>query len=139
MILLDTNVVSEPAKPRPDLRVMRWIDAQVVESLHLSTTVLAEWLTGVERLPAGRRRREMEELIHQMMQELIGTRVLSFDRMAAEVHAKLMSSAAANGVTVSFADCQIAAIAKLHDLTVATRDVTPFLAMGVRVINPWES
>ncbi|WP_263380774.1 type II toxin-antitoxin system VapC family toxin [Granulicella paludicola] len=139
MILLDTNVISEPAKPLPDARVMRWIDAQTVESLYVSSTVLAEWLTGVEKLPQGRRRREMEELIHQMLQELIGPRVLSFDRVAAEIHAKLMAEAGAKGVTVSFADCQIAAVAKLHDLTVATRDTGPFLAMGVRVIDPWEA
>jgi toxin FitB len=139
MILLDTNVVSEPARPIPDPRVMNWIDAQAVESLYLSSTVLAEWLTGVEKLPHGRRRQEMEELIHQMLKELIGTRVLSFDRMAAELHVKLMTSADAKGIVVSFADCQIAAVAKLHDLTVATRDTRPFVAMGVRVINPWES
>jgi predicted nucleic acid-binding protein len=138
MILLDTNVVSEPAKPRPDLRVMNWLDSQAVESLYLSTTVLAEWLTGVERLPAGRRRTEMERIIEDMLKELIGPRVLVFDQTAAEIHAKLTARASRAGQTVGFADCQIAAVASLHGLTVATRDTEPFVVMGLRVINPFE-
>ena len=138
MILLDTNVISEPIKPQPEPRVVRWINAQVIESLYLPSVALAEWLTGVERLPTGRRKSEMESLIRDLLEELIGPRVLSFDREAAEVHSHLLASSEAKGVVVSFADCQIAAIAMVHGLSVATRDTAPFLAMGVPIINPWE-
>jgi len=117
---------------------MAWIDSQVVESLHLSTPVLAKWLTGVERMPKGLRRSEMERLVHDLLRELIGPRVLTFDQEAAKVHSTLMSRTAAKGLAISFADCQIASIAVVHGLTVATRDVSPFIAMGVPVINPWD-
>jgi len=137
VILLDTNVISEPVKPLPDPRVLEWINAQVIESLYLPSVALAEWLTGVELLPIGRRKSEMESLIHDLLTELIGSRVLSFDREAAEVHSRLMAKSATAGANASFADCQIAAIALVHNLTVATRDTGPFVAMGVPTINPW--
>ncbi|MDQ2925418.1 MAG: type II toxin-antitoxin system VapC family toxin [Acidobacteriota bacterium] len=137
MILLDTNVISEPVKPRPEPQVLAWINSQVIEALHLPSPALAEWLTGVECLPAGRRKREMEALIHDLLNELIGARVLPFDRQAAEEHAKLVARAAARGKPVSFADAQIAAIASVHGFTVASRDTEPFVAMDIPVINPW--
>jgi hypothetical protein len=56
MILLDTNVVSEPVCQHPDRRVLDWLDAQAIESLYLSTISLAELLLGIESLPVGRRR-----------------------------------------------------------------------------------
>jgi predicted nucleic acid-binding protein len=59
MILLDTNVVSEPMRPMPDRRVMNWLDAQAIETLFLSTISLAELLLGIESLPTGRRRRAL--------------------------------------------------------------------------------
>jgi predicted nucleic acid-binding protein len=138
MILLDTNVVSEPLKPQPDAQLLKWINAQVIESLFLPSVVLAEWLTGVEKLPTGRRKTEMELLIHDFLGEVIGPRILPFDRQAAEVHATLMAKTSVIGKTPSFADCQIAAIAVVHRFTVATRDTAPFLVMGVPVIDPWQ-
>jgi hypothetical protein len=139
VILLDTNVISEPVKPQPDPRVLEWINAQVIESLYLPSVALAEWLTGVELLPTGRRKSEMELLIHDLLKELIGPRVLPFDREAAEVHSRLMAKSAAIGANASFADCQIAAIAIAHNLTVATRDTGPFMAMDIPTINPWHA
>ena len=63
MILLDTNVVSEPLKPIPDPGVMAWLDAQIIETLYLSTTALAEILTGIEGMPHGRRRQIAESTV----------------------------------------------------------------------------
>jgi predicted nucleic acid-binding protein len=139
MILLDTNVVSEPLKPRPDPHVLAWIDSQAIEVLHLPSTALAEWLTGVERMTQSRRRSELKALIEDLLAMLIGPRFLTFDSEAARRHSKLMAHAAAKGKVVSFADCQIAAIATVHGLTVATRDVAPFISMDVPYINPWDA
>jgi predicted nucleic acid-binding protein len=139
MILLDTNVISEPLKPLPSRKVVDWLDAQMPDTLYLSATAYAESLTGFERMPEGRRRTDLIAAFSRLIVAVIGDRVIPFNQASAGVHAKLMAGAAAKGVTVSFADCQIAAVAKLHDLTVATRDTGPFLAMGVRVIDPWEA
>jgi predicted nucleic acid-binding protein len=138
MIVLDTNVISEPLKPRPDARVVAWLVAQDPETLYLTATSLSELLVGIEILPAGKRKRAMMAAVQQTLDRLFADRFLSFDREAAVAFALLGSRAAATGYSISTADCQIAAIAAVHGFAVATRDTAPFLAVGVRVINPWE-
>lgn len=138
MILLDTNVVSEPLKPLPEVRVLGWLDAQIIETLFMPTPVLAEFLTGIEGMPVGKRRTIAETTAMKILESLVGPRFLPFDQRAAEVHPLLRMKAQRQGKPVTFADCQIAAIASVHNLTVATRDVEPFIAMGIPVINPWD-
>lgn len=138
MILLDTNVISEPMKPVPEPKVLAWLDAQPLETLYLPAPGLAEMLTGIRRLPQGKRRRRMEEIAETIRAQITDSRVLSFDQPAAIKHAELMIMAERKGVVLTFADCQIASIAILHNLTVATRDTGPFLAAGLHVINPWQ-
>jgi predicted nucleic acid-binding protein len=137
MIVLDTNVISEPLKPRADPAVLRWLDAQDPETLYLTATNLAEILIGIALLPAGKRKRGMEVAMQSLLAKLFAGRFLSFDREAAIAFALLGSRAAAKGYSISVADCQIAAIAAVHGFAVATRDTAPFLAAGVPVINPW--
>jgi toxin FitB len=139
MIVLDTNVISEPLKPRADPRVIRWLDAQEPETLYLTATTLSEVLFGIALLPAGKRKRGMEQAIQTLLTKLFAGRFLSFDREAAIAFALLGSRAAAKGYSISVADCQIAAIAAVQGFTVATRDTAPFLAAGVPVNNPWVS
>jgi len=138
MIVLDTNVISEPLKPLADQRVVRWLDAQDPERLYLTATVLSELLLGIALLPAGKRKRGMELAMESLQAKLFADRLLSFDREAAIAFALMGSRAAARGYSISVADCQIAAIAAVHGFAVATRDTAPFLAAGVAVINPWE-
>jgi predicted nucleic acid-binding protein len=138
MIVLDTNVISEPLKPRADQAVIRWLDSQDPETLYLTATNLAEILIGIALLPAGKRKRGMEPAMQSLLAKLFADRFLSFDREAAIAFALLGSRAAAKGYSISVADCQIAAIAAVHRFTVATRDTAPFLAAGVPVVNPWE-
>ena len=139
MIVLDTNVISEPLKPRADPRVIRWLDAQEPETLYLTATTLSEVLIGIALLPAGKRKRGMELAMQSLQTKLFAGRCLSFDREAAIAFALLGSRAAAKGYSISVADCQIAAIAAVHGFTVATRDTAPFRAAGVPIVNPWES
>ena len=138
MILLDTNVISEPMKPLPDRNVIAWLDSQELETLHTSSTALAELLEGVRRLPHGKRRDAVESTVQRTLETLIGSRVLAFDRAAAEYYATRIITARGRGVDVKQADGQIASVAATHRFIVATRDVRPFIAMGVKVINPWE-
>ncbi len=138
MILLDTNVVSEPIKARGEPRVVAWLDAQAAESLYLSATSLDELLVGIARLPAGRRRDGLDDALANLLDRLFGPRILAFDRDAARALAGLSLRAQARGEALSFADGQIAAIAQVHGLTVATRDRQPFEAVGVPVLDPWQ-
>ena len=138
MIVLDTNVISEPLKPRADTMVIRWLDAQDPETLYLTAIALSEVLIGIALLPAGRRKRGMELAMQSLHTKLFAGRFLSFDREAAIAFALLGGRAAAKGYSISVADCQIAAIAAVHGFAVATRDTAPFIAAGVPVINPWE-
>ena len=138
MIVLDTNVISEPLRPRADPAVVRWLDAQDPETLYLTATALSELLIGIALLPAGKRKRGMELAMQSLQTRLFADRFLSFDREAAIAFALLGSRAAAKGFASSVADCQIAAIAAVHGFAVATRYTAPFLAAGVSVINPWD-
>lgn len=138
MIILDTNVISEPLKPRANPLVVRWLDAQHPDTLYLTAVTLSEVLIGIALLPAGKRKRGMELDAQSLQMKLFADRFLPFDRKAAITFALLGSRAAAKGYPISVADCQIAAIAAVHGFAVATRDTAPFVAAGVPVINPWE-
>ncbi|MGH7060962.1 MAG: type II toxin-antitoxin system VapC family toxin [Stellaceae bacterium] len=137
MILLDTNVVSEPIRRHPDSRVLDWLDAQVIESLYLSTVSLAELLLGAENLPVGRRRTALAAALEQKIADLFGDRILPFDVPAAEAYAKIVVGARSQGHAISIADGQIAGIAAANGLRIASRDELPFHAAGFVVINPW--
>lgn len=139
MIILDTNVVSEPLKPGANPVVESWLDQQVAETLYLTATSLAELRTGVEYLPNGKRRTVLNEALCRLLASLFTGRILAFDEKAANTYARLVSRARPEGRVLSVADAQIAAIAMVHGFTVATRDTTPFMAAGVPIINPWES
>ena len=139
MIILDTNVVSEPLKPRFDPAVEAWLDRQPAETLYLTATSLAELRTGVALLPAGKRKAGFDKALSELLANIFAGRILAFDRDAAEAYATLVSRARRAGRTLSVGDAQIAAIAITHRFIVATRDTTPFVAAGVTVINPWEA
>jgi hypothetical protein len=139
VIVLDTNVISEPVKPLADPVVVAWLDRQPKETLYLRAPVLMEVLLGITLLPGGKRKRGMTTAVLVMLANYFADRFLAFEREAAVVYASLASRASARGYSISVADCQIAAIAAVHGFTVATRDTAPFRAAGVPVINPWES
>jgi len=137
VILLDTNVVSEPMRPKPDRNVLAWLDAQAAESLYLSTVSLAELLLGIESLPAGKRRKALAAALDEQIIALFGERIVPFGLAAAATYAKIVTRARRHGHLIAVADAQIAAIAASHQFSVATRDEAPFQAAGVPIINPW--
>lgn len=138
MILLDTNVISEPLRVAPDARVVQWLDAQPVETVFISVITVAELRYGLARLPAGRRSRALrEQLETQVLPAFVG-RTLAFDLSATQVYADLMAKGHAAGSSIAMADGMIAAIASANGMAVATRDTAAFLAAGVAVIDPWQ-
>jgi predicted nucleic acid-binding protein len=137
VIVLDTNVVSEPLRPQPDAAVLRWLDDQDPRTLYLTATTAAELLSGIEALPAGRRRKDLQEAIEAQVFPLFAGRVLPFDERAAAVFARVNAQATAAGNRISFADGTIASIALAHGFMLATRNIKDFRGTGVQLVNPW--
>ncbi len=137
MILVDTNVISEPLRKAPDARVIEWIDAQPIETLYLSAVTVAEIRFGVASLSAGKRRDRLHENLETRVLPLFAGRVLAFDLSASQTYADLMARARAAGMAIGAADGYIAATAAANGMAVATRDTAAFEAAGVPVINPW--
>ena len=137
MIILDTNVISEAMKPDPNPAVKAWLNNQAVETLYLSTIVLAELLFGVAALPTGKHKSKRTAALNGIT-ELFGDRVLLFDIPTAQAYAQLMAEGRLAGKAISAADGYIAAMAITNGMMVSTRDVQPFQVAGVQVINPWK-
>ena len=139
MILLDTNVISEPLRQAPEARVIDWIDAQPLETLYLSTITVAELRAGVALLPSGKRKAGLHENLEKRVLPLFTGRVLSFDLPCTQAYAELIAKSRQAGLAIAAADGYIAAIAAANGFIVATRDISPFEAAGAKVINPWKS
>ena len=137
MIVLDTNVISEPLRPAPENRVTEWINAQALETLYLSAITVAEVRFGLASLPAGKRRDRLQASLKKQVLPLFAGRVLPFDMSASQAYSELMAKARAAGLAIGAVDGYIAATAVANGMMVATRDVSPFLAAGLDVINPW--
>jgi len=137
MILLDNNIISEPWKPKPDPHILAWIDAQAIETLFLSAVTVAELRFGIATMPDGKRRKILDERLEGELLAVFAGRVLPFDLDASRAYASLMSKAKTAGLAINMADAYIAAIAASRGLTIATRDVAPFHAAGIPIINPW--
>lgn len=138
MIILDTNVVSEPLKPGPDAAVLAWLNAQAPQSLFITSISLAELFAGIDNLPDGHRRRALAQSLSAQLLALFADRVLSFDARAASAFANVNTHAKRAGNPMGFADGCIAAIAQAHDFAVATRNQRDFQGAGIRLINPWD-
>ncbi|MGQ0708761.1 MAG: type II toxin-antitoxin system VapC family toxin [Rhodoferax sp.] len=137
MILLDTNVVSEPLRHAPEACVIEWIDAQALETLYLSAMTVAELRAGVALLPAGKRRAALHENLERHVLPLFAGRVLPFDLACTNAYAELLARVRKAGSGIETADACIAAVAHANGFAVATRDTSPFQAAGLTVINPW--
>ena len=137
MILVDTNVVSEPLRRAPEPRVAEWLDAQALETLYLSAITVAELRFGVRSLPAGRRRERLHEDLEGRVLPMFAGRVLSFDLAASQAYAELMAKARSEGQPIPVSDAYIAATAAANGMLVATRDIAPFEAAGLKTVDPW--
>lgn len=139
MILLDTNVISEPQRREPNARVLEWLDAQALETLYLSVITVAELRAGIALMPDGKRRDSLHENLEKRLLPMFANRVLSFDMACTKAYAELLAKSRAAGLAVELADALIAAVALANGFAVATRDTRPFEAAGVNVTSPWEA
>ncbi|MEZ0578329.1 type II toxin-antitoxin system VapC family toxin [Nocardioides sp. MH1] len=135
--MLDTNVISELFRPRPEPRVVAWLEALTGE-VAITAVTLAELLAGVRRLPEGRRKVLLSASIDAALQPYRDTRaVLPFDADAADRYADVLLAREQAGLAISTADAEIAAICLARGAACATRNAKDFVATGVRLIDPW--
>ncbi len=136
MIVLDTNVLSEPLRKMPAQKVVEWLDNQSAETLYITAVNRAELRFGVLRLPNGKRKNALAAQIERVL-ELFEDRTLEFDSAAADKLAQIAAECEKNGKRALAPDAYIAACAAAHGFAVATRNVNHFQHLGVRVIDPW--
>ena len=135
MIVVDTNVWSEPLRPEPDPRVLAWMRAHAGE-LHMPALVVHELLFGLELLPTGGRRERLAAQIDATINGL-ADRVLTYDSDVAATHARLRARARSAGREPSAQNGQIAAHAAHASAPLATRNTSDFTDLGITLINPW--
>lgn len=136
--LLDTNVLSELRKPRPEPRVLAFVAEQPLEALYVSTVTLAEIRFGIERVTDAARRAELRAWLTNKVRPMFEQRVLPVSDDVMLVWRLLVDEGRKGGHTFSQPDLIIAATAAHHGLTVVTRDVSEFERAKVPVLNPWE-
>ena len=139
MMILDTNVVSEQARPRPNPVVIQWIADQPRANLFITAVTEAELRYGIALMPAGERRETLEHQTEKMLRKDFAGKILPFDSAAAQAYPEIAVSRRRAGRPIKQHDCQIAAIARVHNAIVATRNVTDFTDCGVELINPWST
>ena len=138
MIILDTNVVSEIFKPKPDPAAAGWLMAQPKERCFLTAISKSELLFGLACMPDGRRKRDLADVMQAFFEVELLTLVLAFEGSDAEHYADILASRKRLGRRIGELDAQIAAIARRRSYNVATRNVSDFEHCGVEIINPWE-
>jgi toxin FitB len=137
MILLDTNVISEVMKPNPEPRITIWIDSHPLDDLCTSAIVAAEILSGLDLMPAGKRRNELRDKAEIMFSSFFSGRIFAFNLDGARAYGKIVNAARKAGKPMDEMDALIAATALAHEATLATRNTSHFEQCGVNLVNPW--
>jgi predicted nucleic acid-binding protein len=135
--LLDTNVVSESTKPRPNAGVIAWLADVDEDSVFLSVITLTELRYGVERLAPGRRRRQLDRWLQKELPERFEGRILPIDAIVADSCGKLVARTEALGRPIEARDAYIAATAQVYRLTLVTRNISHFETTIKSVLTPW--
>lgn len=138
MIIADTNVVSEFMRDSPDPTVLAWAEGVDPADLAICVVTVEEIERGLGRLPGGKRRRDLEQRWHQLVDAFRDT-IAVYDVSAARVTAQILVEAEAGGRPMALADAQIAGICVSSGSTLATRNVRDFDRVPeLEVINPFD-
>jgi predicted nucleic acid-binding protein len=139
MVILDTNVISALMHQRPPLRVREWLDRQAELSVWTTSITVFEIRTGIEILPAGRRRRSLLSEFQRVIAEDLERRIVPFDAAAADAAALLVAARRRTGLAGELRDTMIAGIAIASHATLATRNTRHFADLPVAVVDPWNA
>lgn len=136
--LLDTNVVSEWTKPHPDTGVVNWLSKIDEDRVFLSVVTFAELRHGIERLPAGKRRKQLDEWLRGELPLRFEQRILPVDGAVADEWGRLVARQDSLGRPIHAMDALIGATAQVHALTLVTRNASDFEASVKSLVNPWK-
>ncbi len=137
--LLDTNCVSELVAPKPEPRVIEWVDAADEATLYLSVLTLGEIRKGVASLPQSKRRTRLESWLEVDLQARFAGRIVPIDAAISDRWGSISAEAKRRGKVLPVIDGLLAATALHHNLTVVSRNASDFGQSLVRVLNPWDA
>lgn len=137
--LLDTNVISEWIKPRPDAGVVAWLGAADEDDLYLSVLAFAEIRLGIELLPQGPKRVRIAAWLDDDLAVRFERQIVGIDRTIAEAWARIVARGRARGAPPPVLDAFLAATALVHDMTLVTRNERDLAALDVPILNPWQT
>jgi toxin FitB len=138
VIVLDTNVLSEAMRTRPDKTVATWLSGPYADDAYTTAISVGEILTGIGMLPRGKRRDRLRQITERLLEEL-KDRVLAYDTHAATIYAQLHEKRRIAGRPLSVEDGMIASICARENARLATRNVRDFADLEIELVNPWES
>lgn len=137
--LLDTNVLSEVRRSKPQLSVLQWLDEVDEDRVYVSVITLSEIRRGIDLMDAGQKRDTLARWLSHDLLERFSDRIVPIDIQTALIWGKLMASAKKAGFTRSTMDGFIAATALSRDLTLVTRNTKDFHDLGMTIVNPWNA
>lgn len=135
--LLDTNVISEATRLRPDANVIAWLDTTDEDRLFLSVATLAELSRGVEAMATGKKQRNLREWLLADLIPRFDDRILPVDAPTSLLWGAMLVRSQQAGRDIGAIDALLAATAERHDLTLATRNIKDFAGLELPLVNPW--
>lgn len=139
-IILDTNVLSELMRPKPNPLVVEWFARHTTANFYVTAITRSEILLGIALLPAGKRRDALSDAAERMFREDFFGNCLPFDELSATTYAPVVANRRRSGFSITTEDAQIAAIALSHKLPLATRNTKDFLHIADLILyNPWQN
>ena len=136
--LLDTNILSELMRMKPDHHVLDWIDNQLADELYISTITIAEIYLGIALLPEGKRKKALTQAARETMADFADNQ-LGFTEKSALEYADIVAKRTRAGRPISVEDAQIAVITRENHAMIVTRNINDFDLIGVDRVNPFES
>lgn len=136
-VVLDTSVLAELMKPRPDMAVLRWTNAQPIGTLAVTAVSLAELTYAMLRMSDLARTIDLRQALNEFVHDDLASRVLPFDGLAADYFAEFAWRREQAGSPIDAAEAQVAAICRAYGVTLATQDPAPYAELGVTTVDPW--
>ncbi|RDJ23620.1 type II toxin-antitoxin system VapC family toxin [Bosea caraganae] len=135
--LLDTNIISELAKPCPSAGVLQFLETSDEDRLHLSVITLAELHRGIALLDDGQRQRSLAAWLSEALPERFAGRILDVTPPVAAAWGELMAKSRRAGTNLQAMDGLLAATASAHDMVLVTRNQRDFAKLGLKLLDPW--
>lgn len=136
--LLDTNIISELIRPKPEAKLTDWLESADEDLLYLSVLTVGEIRKGIVAMEQGKRRAALQSWLEADLKPRFSGRVLPIDEATADRWGAITGAAASQGITVPVVDGLLAATALQHSLTLVTRNTRNFAGTNVPAFSPWD-